>query len=159
MDTTPSAAPSGYHTITPYLAVERAAEAIEFYTSVFGASERMRMTAPDGRIGHAELTIGDAVLMLSDECPELGHKGPRTIGASPVTIHLYVTDVDATAERALAAGATLIRPVENQFYGDRTGTIADPFGHTWHLATHVEDVPPDELEKRAEAAMRGHAGA
>lgn len=159
MDATTSAAPSGYHSITPYLAIERAAEAIDFYRSVFGASERMRMTAPDGRIGHAELVIGDAVLMLSDECPEMGHKGPRSLGGSPVTIHLYVADVDATTERAVAAGATLIRPVENHFYGDRTGTVADPFGHTWHIATHVEDVPADELEKRAQAAMREHAGA
>ncbi len=159
MDTATSAAPSGYHTITPYLAIEGAAEAIEFYKSVFDATERMRMAGPDGRIGHAELVIGDTMLMLADECPEMGHKGPRSLGGSPVTIHLYAADVDATVERALAAGATLIRPVENQFYGDRSGTVADPFGHTWHIATHVEDVAPDELAKRAEAAMRGDTGA
>lgn len=158
MGTEMSAAPSGYHTITPYLAIEHAGEAIEFYKSVFGAIERTRMAAPDGRIGHAELVIGDSMLMLADECPEMGHKGPRALGGSPVVIHLYAADVDATVERALAAGATLIRPVDNQFYGDRTGTIADPFGHTWHIATRVEDIAPDELAKRAEVAMRAYAG-
>ncbi len=158
MDTATSAAPSGYRTITPYLAIDGAAEAIEFYKSVFGATERMRMAAPDGRIGHAEIMIGDAVIMLSDECPDMGHRGPRSFGGSPVSIHLYVADVDATVERAVAAGASLASAVEDKFYGDRMGTLADPFGHVWHIATHIEDVAPDELERRAEAAMRETAG-
>lgn len=148
-----SAAPSGYHSVTPYLAVDGAAAAIDFYTTVFGATERLRMATPDGKISHAEIVIGTSTIMLADEFPDMGHRGPHAFGGSPVAIHVYVADVDATAERAVAAGAKLVRPVENQFYGDRMGTFADPFGHVWHVATHVEDVEPDELERRAEAAM------
>lgn len=154
MDASASAAPSGYHSVTPYLAIDGASAAIDFYRSVFGATERMRMTAPNGKIGHAELIIGDATIMLADEFPDMGHRGPHALGGSPVSIHLYVADADATVARAVDAGATVLRPVETQFYGDRMGTLADPFGHVWHVATHIEDVAPDELERRAEAAMR-----
>jgi PhnB protein len=146
--------PQGYGSVTPYLIVDGAAAAIEFYKKVFEAEERMRLAAPGGRVGHAELVIGGSVVMLADEHPEMGARGPRTIGGSPVGIHLYLGDVDRTAARAVAAGAKLLRPVADQFYGDRGGTIEDPFGHVWHLATHVEDVPPDELRRRAAAAMQ-----
>jgi PhnB protein len=148
--------PDGYHAVTPYLHVKDAARAIEFYERAFGAKLLFRMNQPDGRVGHAELQIGDSRVMLADEFPELGVRSPGTIGGTPVTIHLYVPDVDATVQRALAAGATLTRPVEDQFYGDRNAGLTDPFGHVWFVATHVEDVPPDELERRAAAA---HAGA
>jgi PhnB protein len=137
----------------PYLIVDGASKAIEFYTQVLGASERMRMPGPDGRLGHAELELGDSVIMLADENPEMGARGPRSIGGSPVTIHVYVDDVDATFERALQAGATTRQAVEDRFYGDRAGQLEDPFGHYWSLATHVEDVPPDEMSKRAAEMM------
>ncbi len=146
--------PKGYESVTPYLIVDGAAAAIEFYKNVFGASERMRFAAPGGRIGHAELIIGGSVIMLADEHPEMGARGPHSIGGSPVGIHLYIEDVDAVASRAVAAGAKLLRPAADQFYGDRLGTIEDPFGHLWHIATHIEDVPPDEMRRRAEAAMK-----
>lgn len=136
-----------------YLIVDGAASAIDFYTSVFGATERMRMPGPNGRIGHAELQIGDSVIMLADENPEMAIHGPKTIGGTPVTLHVYVEDSDAAFERALNAGARSLRPVENQFYGDRSGQFEDPFGHKWNVATHIADVPPDEMEKRAAAAM------
>jgi PhnB protein len=123
---------------------------------MLGVSERMRMPGPDGRIGHAELTLGEAVIMLADENPEMGARGPRSIGGSPVTIHVYVDDVDATFERALQAGASSLQPVEDRFYGDRVGQLEDPFGHHWSLATHVEDVAPEEMSKRA-AEMMGTA--
>lgn len=139
----------------PYLIVDGAAAAMEFYNSVFGATERMRMPGPDGRIGHAELEIGESVIMLADEHPEMGIRGPKAIGGTPVTLHVYVEDSDAAFERAVNAGATSLRPMENQFYGDRSGQFEDPFGHKWNVATHVEDVPPDEMEKRAAAAMAG----
>ena len=145
--------PDEYPRVSPYLIVDGAAAAIDFYTSVFGATERMRMPEPDGRVGHAELQIGDSVIMLADEHPEMGIHGPKTIGGSPVTLHVYVEDSDAAFERAVNAGATSLRPMENQFYGDRSGQFEDPFGHRWNVATHVEDVPPDEMEKRAAAAM------
>ena len=145
--------PDEYPRVSPYLIVDGAAAAIDFYTSVFGATERMRMPQPDGRVGHAELQIGDSVIMLADEHPEMGIHGPKTIGGSPVTLHVYVEDSDAAFERAVNAGATSLRPMENQFYGDRSGQFEDPFGHRWNVATHVEDVPPDEMEKRAAAAM------
>ena len=145
--------PDGYHSITPYLVVKGGARAIEFYRRAFGATELMRMAQPDGRIGHAELRIGDSVLMLADEHPEIGARSPQTIGGSPVSILLYVPDVDATVARAVEAGATLTRPVADQFYGDRTGGVTDPFGHVWYVATHVEDVPPDEMAARAAAAV------
>ena len=147
--------PEGYPRVTPYLHVSGADAAIEFYTSVLGAEERMRMPAPEGRVGHAELTIGDAVIMLADEFPDMDVRGPKSIGGTPVTLHVYVDDVDATFEAALAAGATSVRPVENQFYGDRSGQFEDPFGHRWSVGTHVEDVPPEEMEKRMSEAMAG----
>jgi PhnB protein len=154
MDNASSAAPAGYHTVTPYLTIKGAAKAIDFYKSIFGASERTRMETPDGRIGHAEIQIGDAVVMLSDEWPEMGHSGPAAFGGSPVALHIYLDDVDATAERAVAAGATMKQPPKDEFWGDRMGTIVDPFGHIWLIATHVEDVPEEEMQRRAEAAMR-----
>jgi PhnB protein len=147
--------PDGYPQLTPYLAVERAGDAIDFYSKVFGANERMRMPGPDGKVGHAELEIGDSMIMLADEFPDMGHRGPKAIGGTPVTINLYVEDVDDTFRRALEEGATALRDVEDQFYGDRAGQFEDPFGHRWNIATHVEDVPPDEMEKRAAAAMSG----
>ena len=147
--------PEGYPRVTPYLHVSGAEAAIEFYKRVLGAEERMRMPAPEGKIGHAELTIGDAVIMLADEFPEMNVRGPKSVGGTPVTLHVYVDDVDATFEAALDAGATSIRPVENQFYGDRTEQFEDPFGHHWSVATHVEDVPPEEMEKRMTEAMAG----
>jgi PhnB protein len=147
--------PESYPQVVPYLCVDGANAAIEFYRTVFGMTERMRMAAPDGKIGHAELEIGDSLIMLSDEYPEMGMRGPKAIGGTPVTISLYVTDVDAVFARAVEAGATALRPVENQFYGDRTGQLEDPFGHRWSVATHVEDVPPEEMAKRAAAAMSG----
>ena len=152
MTSSVKAIPDGYHSITPYITVDGGAAAIEFYKKVFDAVERLRMDGPNGKVGHTELLIGDSVLMMSDEYPEMNARGPKTIGGSPVSLALYVTDVDAVVKKAVAAGATLERPVENRFYGDRTGTIKDPFGHTWHIATHVEDVSPEELQKRAKAA-------
>jgi PhnB protein len=145
--------PEGYPRVTPYLHVSGADAAIEFYKNVLGAEERMRMPAPEGKVGHAELEVGDAVIMLADEFPDMDVRGPKSIGGTPVTLHVYVDDVDAAVEAALAAGATSVRPVENQFYGDRTGQFEDPFGHRWSVATHVEDVPPEEMEQRAAAAM------
>jgi PhnB protein len=147
--------PDGYPGITPYLHVDGAAAAIDFYTQVFGARERVRMPAPDGKIGHAELEIRDGLVMLADEFPEMGVRGPKSIGGSPVTLSLYVEDVDAVFERAIQAGASSTRPVEDQFYGDRSGQFEDPFGHRWSVATHVEDVAPDEMERRMAAAMGG----
>src|SRR5438309_4824773 len=132
--------PDGYRSVIPYLIVAGAAAAIEFYKTAFSATERFRMGGPGGKIGHAELQVGDSVVMLADEHPEMGARGPRTVGGSPVGIHLYLTDVDAAAARAVAGGAKLTRPVADQFYGDRLGTIEDPFGHIWHLSTHIEDV-------------------
>jgi PhnB protein len=151
--------PDGYSQVTPYLCVDGADAAIRFYRDVFGATERMRMGGgpgdPPDKVGHAELVIGEGVIMLSDEFPEMGIRGPRTIGGSPVMISVYVDDVDAVFARALAAGATELRAVEDQFYGDRTGRFEDPFGHHWNVATHVEDVPPDEMERRVSQASPG----
>jgi PhnB protein len=149
--------PDGYHTATPYLIVNGAAEAIEFYKRAFGATELLRMTDPQGRIGHAEIRIGDSVIMLADEHPGMGYRGPRSMGGSSVSILLYVDDVDTIFGRAVSAGATVQRPIANQFYGDRSGKLEDPFGHVWSIATHVEDVPPEEMRRRAEAAMRSSA--
>jgi len=146
--------PEGYPQVTPYLCVDGASAAIEFYGKVFGATERMRMPEPDGKVGHAELQLGDSVIMLSDEYPEMDLRGPKAIGGTPVTMSVYVEDVDGVFDRAVKAGAKALRPVEDQFYGDRTGRFEDPFGHRWSVATHVEDVPPEEMAKRA-AAMGG----
>lgn len=146
--------PDGYPRVMPYLSIDGASKAIDFYTNVFGAKERMRMDAPGGKIGHAELEIGDSVVMLADTFPE-GSQSPKSIGGTPVSMMVYVEDVDAVFERALASGAKEERPVENQFYGDRSGQFEDPFGHKWFVASHVEDVPPDEMAKRAAAAMGG----
>jgi PhnB protein len=146
--------PDGYHSVTPYLIVDGGAKAIDFYKRVFGATERMRMPSPGGKVGHAELTIGDATIMLADEHPELGARGPRAFGGAAVSLHLYVPDVDVTVKAATGAGAKLLRPVENKFYGDRSGTIEDPFGHHWHVSTHVEDVPPAEMARRAAATAK-----
>ena len=147
--------PDGYPQVTPYLCVDGAKAAIEFYSKVLGATERMHMPGPDGKIGHAELELGDSLIMLADEYPEMGIRGPKAVGGTPVTISIYVEDADAVFDAAVAAGATSLRPVENQFYGDRIGQFEDPFGHRWSVATHVEDVPPDEMEKRAAEAMSG----
>jgi PhnB protein len=146
--------PDGYHSVTPYLIVDGGAKAIDFYKRVFHATERMRMPSPGGKVGHAELTIGDATIMLADEHPGMGARGPRAFGGAAVSLHLYVPDVDATVKAAVGAGAKLVRPVENKFYGDRMGTIEDPFGHHWHVSTHVEDVPPDEMARRAAAMAK-----
>ena len=145
--------PEGYPQVTPYLCVDDAKAAIEFYSRVLGAEERMHMPGPDGKIGHAELQLGESLIMLSDEFPEMGVRAPKAVGGTPVMISVYVEDADAIFGAAVAAGATALRPVENQFYGDRTGQFEDPFGHRWSVATHVEDVPPEEMEKRAAAAM------
>jgi PhnB protein len=148
--------PEGYHSLTPYLIVAGAARAIEFYKTVFGAVERMRLGGPDGKVGHAELEIGDSLIMLADEHPAMGALAPPTVGGTPVGLHLYLEDVDAVAAKAVAAGATLKRPVENQFYGDRLGSLIDPFGHLWHISTHVEDVSPEEIARRAAAMAQQH---
>lgn len=146
--------PKGYHTATPYLIVKDAAGAIEFYKKAFGATELMRMPGPDGKIGHAEIKIGDSPIMLADEVPGMGFRSPESLGGSPISILLYVKDVDAVFSQAVAAGAKVQRPVADQFYGDRTGGLTDPFGHLWYVATHKEDVSPEEMKKRAAAAGR-----
>jgi PhnB protein len=143
--------PAGYHSVTPYLCVKGGAEAIEFYKKAFGATEVMRMGAPDGKVGHAEIQIGDSRVMLADEFPEMGFLSPKTIGGSPVMMHVYVEDVDTTVSRATGAGAKLTRPVADQFYGDRAGQVEDPFGHRWYVSTHKEDLTPEEIDKRREA--------
>lgn len=150
--------PDGYHAVTPYLVCADAERAIDFYEKVFGAEERMRIAAPDGKIGHAELVIGGSTIMLADEHPEMGARAPGAFGGSPVTFVLYVADVDATVARAVESGARVQRPVEDKFYGDRMGTIVDPEGHVWHVATHVEDVPQDELLRRAAEVVKAAAG-
>ena len=147
--------PAGYHSATPYLIVDGAAKALDFYKRVFGARERMRMPAPGGKVGHAEISIGDSVIMLADEHPAMGTRGPRAFGGSPVSVLLYVKDVDATVQSAVGSGAKLLQPVGDKFYGDRSGTIEDPFGHHWHVSTHIEDVPPAEMKRRAAAATKG----
>ena len=146
--------PEGYHTATPYLIVKDAAHAIEFYKKAFGATELMRMPGTGGKIGHAEIKIGDSPIMLADEVPGMGFRSPESLGGSPISILLYVEDVDVVFSEALAAGAKVQRPVADQFYGDRTGGVTDPFGHVWYIATHKEDVSPEEMKKRAAAAGR-----
>lgn len=142
------AKPDGYHSLTPYLIVSGAARAIEFYGKVFDATETLRIPGQEGRVMHAEIKIGDSILMLADECPDMGFKSASSIGGTPVSLMVYVEDVDATAQKALAAGAQVLRPVQDQFYGDRSGTFLDPFGHVWTISTHVEDVAPEEMQKR-----------
>jgi PhnB protein len=145
--------PEGYHTVTPYLAVEDATEAIEYYTKAFDAKERVRMETPDGKVGHAELEIGDSLVMLSDPFPQASTKPPNELGGTSVSVFMYVEDVDAVVKRAVDAGAMVTMEVADQFWGDRFGSVKDPFGHLWSIATHVEDVPPEEMAERAKAAM------
>ena len=140
--------PADYSGVTPYLSVKGAADAIEFYKKGFGAVEVMRLPNPDGTLGHAEIKIGNAVVMLADENPEYGNLSPKTLGGSAVRLHMYVEDVDAFFEKAIAAGAKVLIPIANQFYGDRSGRLEDPFGHVWLLSTHVEDVTPEEMNRR-----------
>ena len=143
--------PDNYHAVTPYLVVDGAAKAIEFYKKAFKATERVRMPGPENRIAHAEVQIGDSMVMLCDPMVEMGHKSPKTLGGTPITMMLYVEDVDATVADALKAGAQTLRPVEDQFWGDRMGGVTDPFGHQWYVATHIEDVSPEEMQRRMEA--------
>ena len=145
--------PPGFHTATPYLIVDGAARALEFYQQAFGATELFRMPMPNGKVCHAEMQIGDSRLMLADEFPEMGARGPLSIGGTPLGLMLYVADCDAMFARAVALGAKALMPLTDQFYGDRSGTLLDPFGHKWTIATHTEDVAPEELEKRAAAAF------
>jgi PhnB protein len=145
--------PAGYEKITPYLIIRGAAKAIEFYKQAFGATEKMRMAMPDGRIGHADITIDGSNIMLADEMPEMEIKGPESLGGSSVGLLLYVDDVDARFERAVNAGGTVKRPVADQFYGDRAGTLTDPFGHQWTLASRKEEVSPAEMDRRMAKAM------
>jgi PhnB protein len=147
--------PDGYHSVTPYLAIKGAAEAIEFYKKAFGATELFRMEH-EGKIGHAEIKIGDSPVMLADEHPEMGHLSPKTLGGSPVGLMIYVDDVDTIFKRAIESGAVQLKPLQDQFYGDRSGTLTDPYGHVWTVATHKEDVAPEEMEKRMAAS--GHGG-
>lgn len=151
--------PEGYHTATPYLIIKGAADAIEFYKKAFGATELFRFPAPDGKIGHAEIKIGDSPIMLADEYPDMGYKGPKSLGGSPVSLMIYVEDVDTVFNRAVNGGATVKEAVSDKFYGDRIGTLVDPFGHIWHVSTHKEDVSLEEMEKRARAASAGASGA
>jgi PhnB protein len=147
--------PEGYHALTTYLAVDDAAAAIDYYTRAFGAKELVRMDAPGGKIGHAELEIGDSRLMLSDPFPQSSTRPPQELGGTTASVFLYVEDVDAVVRRAVDAGATVTMEVADQFWGDRFGTVTDPFGHVWSVATHVEDVSPEEMAERAKAAMAG----
>jgi PhnB protein len=149
-----SAKPEGYHSVTPYLICKDAGRALEYYKEAFGAEELSRHEMPDGRVGHAEIKIGDSPVMLADEFPDMNALSPQTIGGSPVSLMVYVDDVDAVFARALAAGGKETRPVENQFYGDRLGMMTDPFGHVWSIATHIEDVSPEEMKRRADEAAR-----
>jgi PhnB protein len=150
--------PDGYHSVTAYLIVAGAAEAIDFYTRAFGAKERCRMPGPDGKIGHAEIQVGDSPVMLADEHPEFLARGPKTLGGSPVHLMIYVEDVDAVFRQAVAAGAKVIRPIKDQFYGDRSGSVEDPFGHSWTIATHKEDLTPEELDRRFAETMKPGQG-
>ncbi len=145
------AIPAGYAGVTPYLLVRDAAGAIEFYKEAFGAIETVRMPTPGGKIGHAEIKIGEGMVMLADESPESGHKSPQSLGGTGVSLMFYVPDVDAQFAKALAAGATILRPLTDQFYGDRSGTLTDPSGHIWTIATHTEDVEPAEMKRRMKA--------
>ena len=143
--------PEGYHTVTPYMTLRDAVSAIDFYRRAFGAELVMKLDMPDGKIAHAEMRIGDSVIMMSEENPEWGNKSPLTLGGSPMFLMIYLPDVDAAFAKALAAGATVVRPVEDQFYGDRAGTLKDPYGHQWTLGTHMEDLSQEEVQRRMEA--------
>ena len=147
--------PEGYHSVTPYLICRGGADAIEFYRKAFGAVELFRFPSPDGKIGHAEIKVGDSPIMLADEYPDMGYHGPQTLGGSPVSLMIYVDDVDTVFNQAVAAGATVKEALQDKFYGDRMGTVIDPFGHRWHLATHKEDVSIEEMQRRAKAAHGG----
>jgi len=152
------AVPTGYAVVTPYLIIRGAARALDFYKKAFGATELMRFPAPGGKIGHAEMKIGEGVVMLADESPEMGHNSPQTLGGTPITLMFYVADVDAQFAKALAAGGVVKQPLKDQFYGDRSGTVTDPFGHIWTIATHVEDVSAEEMQRRMAAmATSGQA--
>jgi PhnB protein len=143
--------PEGYHSVTPYLIISGAGKAIDFYKRAFGAQEVMRMADPSGKVGHAEIQIGDSKVMLADEFPEMGARGPQAFGGSPVGLCVYVEDVDTVFKRAIAAGAKEERPLQDQFYGDRSGTLIDPFGHKWTIATHIKDVSPEEMQQHMES--------
>ena len=149
--------PDGYHTVTPYLIVQGAAAAIEFYKKAFGATELFRMPGPGGKVAHAEIQVGDSRVMLADEHPEMGVKAPGSFGGSPVGLMLYVEDVDDRFNRAVAAGAKVKKPLADQFYGDRSGSLTDPFGHQWTIATHREDVSPEEIDRRMREMMKGQS--
>jgi PhnB protein len=149
------AIPTGYAGVTPYLIIRGAARALEFYKKAFGATELLRFPGPDGKIGHAEIKIGEGMVMLADESPAMGHKSPQTLGGTPVSLMFYVPDVDARFAKALAAGATVVNPLKDQFYGDRSGTLTDPFGHVWTIATHTEDVSGEEMQRRMAAMAPG----
>jgi PhnB protein len=151
--------PEGYHTLTPYLIVREADKAIAFYQKAFGATELMRMNGPDGKVGHAELKIGDSMVMLSEENPHWGATSPQSLGGTPLSLAMYVVDVDASFHKAVEAGATIKRPLADQFYGDRSGTVTDPFGHIWTLSTHKEDVSHEEMTRRMEAFMQKQGSA
>lgn len=144
------AIPPGYHSVTPYLIIDGAAKAIDFYKKAFDATELMRMESPDGRIGHAEIKIGDSQVMLADEYPEMGYRSPQALGGAAVSLMVYVEQADQMFKQALASGAQELQPLKDQFYGDRSGTLKDPFGHVWTISTHVEDVAPEEMRRRAE---------
>jgi PhnB protein len=150
--------PDGYHSVTPYLIVHDGNAAIEYYKKAFGATELMRMPGPGGKVMHAEIKIGDSPVMLADEFPDMGWKSPKSYGGTPVTLMIYVDDVDKTFDQALKAGGNILKPLRNEFYGDRTGTFADPFGHCWTISTHVEDVPPEEMGRRMKEMMAKQGG-
>jgi PhnB protein len=150
--------PDGYHTVTPYLIVDGASAAIDFYKKAFGAEELERHGGPGGKIMHAEIKIGDSRVMLADEFPEMGHRGPKSLGGTATGMCLYVRDVDTVWNRAVAAGATIVKPLANQFYGDRSGMVQDPFGHRWNVSTHVEDVSPEEMGRRMAAMHKQNPG-
>jgi PhnB protein len=146
--------PDGYHTVTPYLIVSDASKAIEFYKKAFGAAEIARMDGPGGTVMHAEIQIGDSRIMLADECPQMTARSPQSLGGSPVILALYVEDSDSVTHRATAAGAKVVRPIQDQFYGDRSAVVTDPFGHIWNISTHKEDLSMDEIKKRAAALFK-----
>jgi len=150
------AVPSGYHSVTPYLSVQGADKAIAYYKKAFGAEEVFRLNMASGKVGHAEIKIGDSHIMLADEYPDMGFKSPTTIGGSAVVIHLYVDQCDEIFKRAVDAGAKVRYEMKNQFYGDRSGQLVDPFGHTWIIATHIEDIAPEDMARRAEEHMKNN---